>query len=54
MSTSDDHTFDPLTSGPTLWATPTLLTVALLFGLVSFACAAARTGAPLFGHVLAE
>jgi hypothetical protein len=36
------------------WATPTLLTAALMIGLVSFAYYAARTGAPLFGNVLAE
>jgi serine/threonine-protein kinase len=36
------------------WATPTLLTAALMIGLMSFAYYAARTGEPLFGTVLAE
>jgi hypothetical protein len=36
------------------WATPTLLTAALLIGLVSFAYYAARAGEPLFGNVLAD
>ena len=36
------------------WSTPTLLTAALMIGLVSFAYYAARTGEPLFGNVLAD
>jgi serine/threonine-protein kinase len=45
----------PLTTDLTVWwSTPTILTVAMLAALVSFAYSAARTGEPLFGKVLAE
>jgi serine/threonine-protein kinase len=36
------------------WSTPTLLTMSLMIGLVSFAFYAARRGEPLFGNVLAD
>ncbi len=36
------------------WATPTTLTLALMIGLVSFACVAARAGQPLLGSVLRD
>jgi hypothetical protein len=45
----------PLTTDLSVWwATPTILTVVMLVGLVSFAYYAARTGEPLFGRVLTE
>jgi len=36
------------------WSTPTVLTVALVFGLVAFAYHAARGGEPLFGQVVTD
>jgi serine/threonine-protein kinase len=45
----------PLTTDLSVWwSTPTLLTVSLLIGLVSFAYYAARAGEPLFGNVLTD
>jgi serine/threonine-protein kinase len=45
----------PLTTDLTVWwSAPTILTVAMLVALVSFAYSAARAGEPLFGRVLAE
>jgi hypothetical protein len=36
------------------WSTPTVLTVALVLGLVAFAYYAARAGEPLFGNVVGD
>jgi len=45
----------PLTTDLSLWwSSPTLLTLALVFGLLGFAYYAARGGEPLFGQVVPE
>jgi hypothetical protein len=45
----------PLTTHLSLWwSTPTLLTMSLLIGLVSFAYYAARGGQPLFGEAFVD
>jgi hypothetical protein len=45
----------PLTSDLSVWwSTPTLLTLALVFGLVGFAYYASRGGEPLFGQVVPD
>jgi serine/threonine-protein kinase len=45
----------PLTTDLSVWwSTPTVLSVALLVGLMCFAYSAARAGQPLFGSVLGE
>ena len=45
----------PLTTNLSLWwSTPTVLTLALVFGLLGFAYYAARGGEPLFGQVVPD